>query len=39
MDKWIYEKENVLTAELCENIITRFENDKLRQNLVRHQPV
>lgn len=32
MDKWIYEKENVLTAELCENIITRFENDKLRQH-------
>lgn len=31
MDRWIYEKKNVLTAELCENIITRFENDKLRQ--------
>ena len=32
MDRWIYEKKDVLTAELCENIITRFENDKLRQH-------
>ena len=30
-DKLIYEKENVLSKEICDDIINRFENDKKNQ--------
>ena len=31
LDKLVYEKENVLSKEICDDIINRFENDKKNQ--------